>query len=246
MKISIGGGTLALALLLAGCNGDDGNNQAASSASQGPLQQIPAPNNGDWTQIVTQTPEGGYLMGNPDAPVKVVEFASMTCPACARFSREGSEELREQYVRSGQVSFEFRNFVLNAADATASVLARCMPDSAFFRVTEQLFTEQQDWLGNLDEAEGQQIQSLPPGQQLAAYARALELDQFFRARGMTDERFNQCLGDQQAAQRLAERTQQAGTQYRIPGTPSFLINNELADASTWEELEPLIRREIGG
>lgn len=242
MKAQISAGAIALALLLSGCGREEGNLAAAAAGDNAPLEQIPAPNNGDWTEVVQQTEEGGYLMGNPDAPVKVVEYASMTCPHCRAFAMEGMPELKNEYVRSGQVAFEFRNFILNAPDAAASILARCQPPAAFFRVTDQLLEQQQEWSGNIDEAEAPRIQSLPPDQQLPALARAMELDTFFARRGMPATAFNQCIGNQQAAERLAQMNKVAGEEHGIQGTPSFLINGELAEgASDWATLEPRIR-----
>lgn len=245
MKISIGASTLALALLLAGCGGGDGANNAAAAPS-GPLTNIAAPNNGDWTEVISETPEGGIRMGNPDAPVKLIEYASMTCPHCATFSAEASESLRGQYVRSGQVSLEFRNFVMNGADAAASLLARCMPTPAFFRITEQLFAEQEQWLADLDQADQERIMAMPQGEQIAGFARATGLPTFFRNRGMPEGRFNQCIADPQAAQRLAERTRHAAEQVGVTGTPTFLINGELVRGNTWQQIEPLVRQRIGG
>ena len=92
MKKALSIGAAALALALAGCGGGDGNSTNLSSAtgtSSAPLPQIAAPNNGDWTETVTMTDRGGFLMGNPNAPVKLVEYASITCPHCAEFSEQG-------------------------------------------------------------------------------------------------------------------------------------------------------------
>ncbi len=69
-QFRIGALTLAASLALSGCGEDDANLATANTAA--PLTQIPAPNSGDWTQVVSETPEGGFRMGNPDAPVKLV------------------------------------------------------------------------------------------------------------------------------------------------------------------------------
>src|SRR6185503_10794012 len=85
-------GAAALALALAGCGGSGGNSSnlsSATGATSAPLPQIAAPNNGDWTETVTLTERGGFLMGNPNAPVKLLEYASITCPHCAEFSEQG-------------------------------------------------------------------------------------------------------------------------------------------------------------
>jgi protein-disulfide isomerase len=246
MKKMTGASLIAVALMLTSCGGGDGNNAATANLNSA-LPQIPAPNNGDWSQVVTQTAEGGFRMGNPDAPVKLVEYASATCPHCRAFSEEATERLRDTYVKSGQVSFEYRNFVLNALDAAASLVARCQGPQAFFRINEQLFANQEQWTGALSEEEQTRITQLPEGQQVPALFRAADLDQFFRQRGVPEARINQCLANQQELQRLADMRQTASDRYQIPGTPGFLINDELVrDVTTWGQLEPVLRERIGG
>ena len=243
MKSMLTAGAAALALLLAGCGDGGGNNQAAA-ADNIPLKQIPAPN-GDWTQAVAKTPEGGFRMGNPDAPVKLVEYASMTCPHCASFSEAATGPLRDTYVRSGQVSWEFRNFLLGAPDVAMSVASRCQPPTAFFRTIEQMFAQQQEFVGAIDESEAQRIQPLPPEQQIAPLARAMDLDTFFARRGMPEARFNQCLADRAAIQRLTDMTSRAVSEFQVQGTPTFFINGEKQDVSDWGTLEPRLRAAIG-
>ena len=79
----------ALVLLLAGCDGQSGN---VSSTAAVALTPIPAPNGGDWAEVVEQTADG-FRMGNPNAPVKLVEYASPTCSHCAEFSEQGAPAL---------------------------------------------------------------------------------------------------------------------------------------------------------
>ncbi len=244
-KTQISAAALALALVLTGCGGDEANN-AGGAVSNAPLTQIPAPNNGDWREVVSQTEAGGFLMGNPDAPVKLVEYASLTCPHCATFSIQGGPALRDNYVRSGQVSYEFRNFLLGPHDAALSTLARCQPPSAFFRTIEQIFEQQGELLERLDDSEIERIQQLPPEQQLAPLARALELDTFFARRGMPESRFAQCLGDTQGIQRLTDMTNRASGEEGVTGTPTFFINGSQQEVNTWSDLEPRLRTAIGG
>src|SRR3569833_3015065 len=86
----------------------------------------------DWTRVVRATPAGGFVMGNPDARVKLVEYGSMTCPHCRAFEAEGVPTLVGKYVKSGQVSWEFRNYVRDAFDVSAALIARCNGAGAFF------------------------------------------------------------------------------------------------------------------
>jgi protein-disulfide isomerase len=247
MKAGFSALTLAVALILSGCGGDEGGNlSAAGGNTSTPLPQIPAPNNGNWSQVVSQTEDGGIRMGNPDAPVKLVEYASLTCPHCASFSEEATAPLRDTYIRSGQVSWEFRNFLLGAPDVALSVLARCQPPAAYFGTIEQIFAQQQELIGGIDEAETQRIQPLPPEQRIAPLARAMDLDTFFARRGMPEARFNQCLANRQGIQQLEDMTSRAVSELQVSGTPTFFINGEKQDVSEWSALEPRLRAAIGG
>lgn len=251
-KHMIGTAGLTLALLLAGCGGEAGNEtagtNAAGTASTAPLPQVEAPN-GDWTQVVAETPEGGFRMGNPNAPVKLVEYASLSCPACAAFSATASEPLKNQYVKSGQVSWEFRPYLLFPTDAGVSLLLRCQGPGPFFRMTEQLYADQQGWLGRVQQlppAELQAIQALPPREQVGALVRATGLDTFFRQRGMPQARIDACLADDQGLQKLVSITERGANQDEVRGTPTFLINGEtIQGLDSWPKVEAELREAIG-
>jgi protein-disulfide isomerase len=244
MKAILTAGAVSLTLLLGACGDGQDNGTATATANQtAPDAPVQPPADGDWTQIVTQTPEGGFRMGNPNAPVKLIEYASITCPACAAFSQEAHEPLKQQYVRGGQVSFEFRNFVLNEPDLLASMAARCQGPEPFFHLVEQLFAEQGQWIegfSQIDQSQAQQIQSLPPAQRRVAFAKAANLDQFFRRRGMPEARFDACVADDQAAERIAQIIQ-LGTDQGVGGTPTFFINGQRVDGSNWASVQQAIR-----
>src|SRR5688572_26733982 len=140
------------ALAATACNAEKGN----SATDKGPevtAAPVAAPNNGDWSTIITKTPEGGFLMGNPNAKVKLVEFGSMTCPHCAEFDHQGGKALIDNYVKKGLVSWEFRNYVRDPFDMTATLLARCGGEASFFGLTRNLFTDQKDWIGKIQAAD---------------------------------------------------------------------------------------------
>ncbi len=245
MKALISTAALSASLLLAGC-GEGGNGGNTATASAPTPAAIPAPNGGDWTQTVAQTPAGGFLMGNPNAPVKLVEYASMTCSHCAEFSETGAQPLIEKYVKTGQVSFEIRNFVRDPADLAAALLARCSGPGPFFQLTDQMFAAQEQWIGRLQEmtpAQQQQMSALPPQQAVPAVAEQAGLIQFARVRGVPAEKAQQCLGNQAEIDRLVQMQQQAVNDMpNFPGTPTFTINGEMVEnAGTWQLLEPKIQ-----
>jgi protein-disulfide isomerase len=232
-----------VALAVAGCGGDAGGNATAEANFQ--VEQIAAPNGGDWTQMVTQTPEGGFLMGNPAAKVKVVEHGSMTCGVCGQFAQEGEPQLVDKYVKSGQVSFEFRNFVRDGGDMAAALLARCNGPSAFFPLTSQMFATQQEWVGKMQQLSPEQQQQLttaPPEQAMPIVGQATGLVDFVRVRGMPEAKAQACLADKKQIDRLVEIGQQAG---EIPGTPTFRINgNIVPNSANWATLEPAIQQAL--
>lgn len=247
MKIKTGATAIALALLMTGCGGGDSDLNAVAANGAAPLTQIAAPNNGDWREVVNRTPQGATVVGNPDAPVKLVEYGSLTCPACRAFSMTGTRPLLDTYVASGQVSWEFRHLVIHGGpDVVLSMLSDCQAPAAFFRTIEDIYTQQSEILGNLDQAQNlAQIQAMPPEQQLAPIARAMQLDSFFARRGMPEARFNQCLANLPAAQQLADNLSRAQTE-GVSGTPSFSINGERLEATSWPEVEQRLRAAIGG
>ena len=243
------GSAFALALALAGCGsgGQSDLNQVAAATANTPLPQVAAPNNGDWTQVTQETPEGGYRMGNADAPVKLVEYASISCPACGSFSNTAYHELTDRYVKSGQVSWEYRPFLIGPTDPGIFLLLRCQGPQPFFALTEQLYATQNEWLQRAKSLPASQLQALgamEAQQQVGALAKAIGMDQFFRQRGMPQARVDQCLSDPAGLNRLAE-IHSAGMRDVLRGTPTFLINGTPADAVTWPELEPQLRAAIG-
>ena len=234
------------ALMATACNAEKGaSNTAAPEVTATP---VAAPNNGDWSTVVTKTPEGGFLMGNPNAKVKLVEFGSMTCPHCAEFEEKGAKPLVDNYVKKGLVSWEFRNFVRDPFDVAASLIARCGGEASFFGLTRGLYAEQRDWVGKIqaaDPAKMQSLQTMPPAQQFSTIADVAGLKQFAAMRGVPRAKADQCLADEAAVNQLVQMNSDAGSTYNIPGTPSFLINGTLVDqAATWDVLEPKIKEAL--
>jgi protein-disulfide isomerase len=246
MKSMFTAGAAALALTLAGC-GDGGGNRSAP-ADTSALKQIPAPNNGDWTQTVVKTPEGGYRMGNPEAPVKLVEYGSLSCPHCAEFEEQGGPALRDTYVKSGQVSYEFRTYLLFPTDPGVSLLLNCQSEDSFFPAVEQLYKDQRNWMAKIQSMPQEQLTALGtmlPRESAALVARAAGLDEFFRQRGMPSAQIQSCLSDPANLERIAE-TKRKGDELGVNGTPTFFINGKLYEGpANWGGLQPALREAIG-
>jgi protein-disulfide isomerase len=246
MKSMLMAGAAAMAFFLAGCGGGNSTNSAAPVDTSA-LKQIPAPNNGDWTQTVVKTADGGFRMGNPDAPVKLVEYGSLSCPHCAEFEEQGATTLRDTYVKSGQVSWEFRTYLLFPTDPGVSMLVHCQGESAAFPLIEQLYADQMNWMGRLQSLPREQLealQNMPPREAAAYVVRASGIDEFFRQRGMPSSRIQSCLADPAGAE-LLSRIKTKGDEEGVNGTPSFFINGTRYEGpANWAGLEPELRGAI--
>ncbi len=240
------------ALLATACNTEKSANTAAA-APDVTAAPVPAPNNGDWSTIVAKTPEGGFVMGNPQATVKLVEFASMTCSHCAEFEEQGVKPLIDNYVKKGLVSYEMRNYVRDPFDMTASLLARCGGEAGYFGLTRNLFADQADWIQKIqtaDPARLQALQSMPPAQQFSTIADLGGLKQYASMRGVPRAKGDQCLANEAEVNRLVQMNSDATAQYNIPGTPTFLIGGEVVDiqpgTATWNQVEAALKTALAG
>lgn len=245
-------GVAAAAFAVTACNAET-NGNSTPAVSTAPIKAVPAPNGGDWTTIVATTPEGGFVMGNPNAKVKLVEYGSMTCPHCRDFDEAALPTLTNKYVKSGQVSFEFRNYVRDGYDMAASVLARCAGTSGFFGLTRQLYADQPDWVAKIqaaDPAKMQAIGALPVDQQLAEVAKIAGLQQYAAMRGLPIAKSSVCLADAETPTKLVQMQTDAMTQFPdFPGTPTFIQNGKMIEikpgTSVWSQVEASINAALG-
>jgi len=226
-----------LALGLAACSKEEG---PAGSLSGEPIANVAPPAGKAWAEVVTKTPEGGYRMGNPEAPIKLIEYGSLTCSHCAEFAHEAMAELRDSFVASGRVSFEMRNFVRDGIDITAAQLTRCGSPESFFALTDQVFANQAAIIQRVQAAGEPAFQAAmtqPDAQRGMAIAKLAGLDEFFAARGLSKDQAAACLANPADAQAMAKNAQEQGEQLQITGTPTFLINGTKETANTWAEIK---------
>lgn len=233
----------ALVLALAGCGKKD--EATAPTAAATPATPVAAASGQDWTTTVTATPEGGYRIGNPDAPVKLVEYASFTCPHCRAFEMAAADALQQKYVATGKLSWEFRSFLIHGPDVAVSLLMDCRGAAPFFQLSQQLYADQDTWLQKLVDlpaAEQQRLQGLSPTEQFKALADAAGLYGFFAARGLPRPQAEACLGDAKAVDRLTANQERAVTAEKVDATPTFFVNGEKqADVFDWATLEPKLK-----
>lgn len=231
---------LALALLaLAACGKQDGaagNGAAGATAIAG----AEAPAGKSWTDVVEATPEGGFRMGNPDAPIKIIEFGSYTCPHCRDFTEAAHEPLERDYVQSGKVSFEYRNFVRDPLDMVVALITRCGGAEPFFPLNLQFFLNQEDMITHIQssgEGSYQAALSAAPNERFIKLAELAGLIEYAKQRGLPEDKVRACLADPKAPEAIAAAVERDSKQYQITGTPSVVMNGKLLDnVATWDSL----------
>ncbi|WP_106640814.1 thioredoxin domain-containing protein [Allosphingosinicella vermicomposti] len=198
----------------------------------------------DWSRAVATTPDGGFRVGNPAAKVKVVELGSLTCGHCAHFAEEGYPKLLQNYVKSGRVNFEFRNYIRDPYDMAAALVSRCAGPKDYFAVTDALFAGQTEWVNKLrtmNPDERKRITDMVPAQGMPLIADAAGLQAYAAKGNVTPAAAKACLTSQAEIDRLLTMRKTAIDVHNLEYTPTFLINGKKVDASDWSALEPLIK-----
>ena len=170
-------------------------------------------------ELMQAGPLGEQALGDPKAPVTMIEYASMTCPHCAQFHATTFPKLKEKYVDTGKVYFIFREFPLEKVAAGAFVLARCAGKDQFFPMVDLLFETQRKW----------------------AVTRPLgPMFSVLKQTGFTKEKFDGCLKNQELLDGI-DWVKTRGEKFKIRSTPSFFINGKLhPGALTIEQIDKLI------
>ena len=240
MKAITGLALIALSMTVSAC----GDKDATSTTSAEPIAPVAAPAGTSWSNTVTQTADGNFVMGNPQAKVKLIEYASYTCSHCRDFAAEASEEIRK-IVDTGKMSYELRNFVRDPIDISTSLLARCGGKDVFYPLSDQFFANQNAMFEKaqaLGDAKYQQLMSAPPAQRFGNLAEAVGLVDFAKQRGIAEDKAKQCLADTAAAEKLAKGVEAANNQYKIEGTPTFILNDvKIDNVATWATLQPKLK-----
>jgi len=230
---------------LAACNKkkDDGVSAPVAEDKIIVTQATP-PAGGTWADVVNMSSADGFVMGNPDAKVKLLEIGSLFCPYCKRFEDEGSPILVENYVKTGKVSWEFRPYVIHGPiDVAANIVARCAGMKTFFPLTKALYKDQptlEAKIQTVPQDKLAEIGNLPTNQVFVTYGNLLGLQDWAAARGLPQAKSNQCLADQKMIDREVQITSDVNSQYpEFAGTPSFVLNGKmLAKTGDWKTLQP--------
>ncbi|MEZ5655527.1 MAG: thioredoxin domain-containing protein [Sphingobium sp.] len=205
--------------------------------------QAPANTKTDWTQKLTQTAQGAYVIGNPAAKTKLVEYVSYTCSHCAAFVAQGTGPLKARWVAPSQLTIEIRNVVRDRYDLTAALLARCGGPARFLGNHEAIFAAFPNWMQNVM-AYNLASPVAPPGMSQSAelfdIAEKTGLVALMAKRGINAAQSKACLADEKTIDTVIAMTKAGIEQDKVSGTPSFLINGVMAKSHDWASLRPLL------
>ena len=176
-----------------------------------------------------QAAEGSEIaemsLGNPDAKVHVIEYASFTCPHCANFEQTVFKDIRKNYIDTGKIQFTFRDVYFDRYGLWASMVARCDP-MRYFGVQDLLFEDIHGWAGG----EPAQV--------------AESLRKIGRQAGLSDETLNACLQDSEVAQNLVAWWEANSKEHDINSTPSFIINGQKYSNMSYEEFAKILDEKL--
>jgi protein-disulfide isomerase len=146
------------------------------------------------------------ILGNPDAPVTIIEYASLTCPHCAQFHTEVLPELKERYIAPGKVRLIYRDFPLDQTALAAAALAHCAGPERYFSMLDVLFETQSNWAR--------------AGDPIAALKRLGKLG------GLTEQEMAACLADEELTDGILRQRLAGQNEYDIGSTPTFIIDGK--------------------
>lgn len=227
---------LALPLALAACGSSE---EGTAPVSSEPIAAVPAPAGQTWKDTAAVTPEMGTLIGNPQAPIKLVEYVSHTCGACANYSAESTGKI-DTYLESGRVSLEVRNQVHNPVDLAVSLLARCGDPATFYPLSQQVWADlntiMQTAQANAAAMNGQ------GDDRFVQIANGAGLIDFFAARGLSRDQATQCLSDTAKAESIVKASNDQSEELGVTGTPTFFLNGQKLPETNWASVEAALQQ----
>lgn len=170
---------------------------------------------------------GDNVLGRAGAPVTIVEYASFTCPHCARFHADILPGLKEAYIDTGKARLVYRDFPLDRAAFAASMVARCTTGNRYFGVVDLLYREQSRWAGARDT--------------MAALRRLATLA------GISKKKLDACLKDEKIQNAVLQQRLTATQEFKVTSTPTLIVNGaKYHGGLTLEQFRAVIDRALAG
>lgn len=213
---------------------------AALALAAAPVTMVAAQ---DWNLTYEQN-DRGYLVGNPEAELHLIEFVSYTCPHCAHFEAESDAAMRAHYLHQGLAQVEIRSYLRNPVDLAATLVAQCGAPEDFFGNHRALMLSQPRWMEKAQEATEAQMQRWSAGpisSRMRAIGDDLDFHELMEPRGMSRSQVDRCLSDEARVQQIIAAHEANNADFDIAGTPSFAINGTLLDGvHSWGVLQQVM------
>lgn len=155
------------------------------------------------------------VLGKADAPITIVEYASLTCPHCAHFDVDVLPKLKTKWIDSGKAKLVMRDYPLDEPALRAAMIARCAPGDKFYAFIDTFFHDQQQWVMSKDYK--------------AALARLALLG------GMSKTQFDACLANKAVEDKVLQSRLVATQRLAVDSTPTFFINGKKFDGAPEED-----------
>ncbi|GAB4224298.1 MAG: DsbA family protein [Kiloniellaceae bacterium] len=195
-----------------------GSPQAGAPAAPG---ATPAPAAADMPLF-----EDDRILGDPAAPVTIIEYASLTCSHCATLHKDTLPSVKKEWIDSGRARLVYRHYPLDELALRAAAAAHCIPGDAFFGFVDVLFQNQEKWSHSQDP--------------IAA------LRQYAALAGLGPEAFESCITDEAAITRILEKQTDGRTRYSVASTPSLVVNGRLVvGALSYDEFNRVLEQAAG-
>lgn len=227
------------ALALAAC----GESKTDPAKEQEVVAKVAPPAGKTWSQVV-RVDGDGMIMGNPEAPIKLEEFGAFTCGHCAKFTQDSHEELKRDFIDTGRVSYKLTPFMLHPVDAIAGAIVKCAGPERFFPLAEATFIEHEAFIAGASKPQPgiEEAMKLPPAQRFTALAKGWGIDQFYQQRGVPAATIQQCLAKVENVEAIEKGTNAGVEKYQITGTPTFVVNGQVAEGiASWGPLRDRLR-----
>ena len=176
-------------------------------------------------EIINAKTNEEVFLGNKDAEVTVIEYASMTCIHCANFHKDIYPKIKENYIDTNKIKFIYRDFPLDKQALFGSVLAKCAPKEKYFDFVKLILTNQKKWISNDD-------------------AFMNKLQHIGKLAGLNENKINSCFKDEKLVDNIIKTRSIGEKKYNINSTPTLIINERKYSAMSYENFEKIIENLI--
>jgi protein-disulfide isomerase len=208
------------AILLSNINSYAEEGHEGHQHAQPNMTTIPYDENSPESKKALQIKPEDNVMGKAEAPVTIIEYASLSCPHCAQFSADIFPQIKEKYIDTGKAKFIYRHFPLNRPALEAAMISECVSDIGYYSAIKTLFKLQEFWAFNQPNNE--------------------KLREIGKEFGLEYSKTGDCLNDKAMQERIVANMKEAGEVLKVSGTPTFFINGKMQKSSSFAEISKTI------